>query len=214
MITLARQEFDKMFLKSERYEIYSAEQFDNFIENNMEVLQKGEKDELTEEIEKSEYETLKEEIRSFTPIEVISESQESKFRIEKSICYVREKQVEWDEPELIKGEDGEEIEKARGGTYGNTPLNRKLGRVGQRYGKSSMDEDKKEGGKKEDDHLLLKKMLGEKMYNLTSDEKKEELINKIKNYKNYKGLSERLDKTPEQYRSEQKHSDKSVRMDK
>lgn len=64
----------------------------------------------------------------------------------KAICYTRREQVEWEEPE--RGEFGEII-KAKGGIYKPTAENKKLGRVGQKYGESKSEEvkGKNEGGK-------------------------------------------------------------------
>lgn len=147
MISLTQNKFDKMIVER-GFEVYSQKQFNDFIESNREILVKGEQGDFSDELEKGEYENLKEEIRSFSPIEVVTQSEESRFRIEKSIVLVREKQVEFDEPELIKGEDGEMIEKARGGVYTNTSLNRKLGRVGQKYGGKKESTPEGDGGKK------------------------------------------------------------------
>lgn len=146
MITLTHLELEKV--KKEGMEVFTQEQYNRFLEANMEVLQKGESNTL-DELEKAEYEELKEEIKSFAEALVYSPSKESEFRLEKSIFYIRPKQVEWDESELIKGEDGEEIEKARSGRYTDTPLNRKMGRVGQKYGQKKEEESKPEGKEKE-----------------------------------------------------------------
>lgn len=143
MISLSHEEFQKSIVKDGGFESYTQEQFNTWVEDNIEVLQKGERGTL-EDFEVPEYDILKAELASFVQIEVINPSQESQFRIEKSIMYVRPKQVEWDEPELIKGEDDTEIMKARSGRYKDTPLNRKLGRVGQKYGGEKKEEDKGE----------------------------------------------------------------------
>ena len=144
MISLSHKEFEKTIVKGGEFEVYTQEQFDRYINANLDLLKKGEFDTLSD-IEKSEYEALKEEIKGFGQIEVVSPSKESDFRIEKAIMYVRPAQVEWDEHELIKSEDGTEIMKARGGRYTDTPTNRKLGRVGQRYGKEKKEPSKTQG---------------------------------------------------------------------
>ena len=138
MISITRKEYDREFIQK-GYEEFTEDQFRKWIDLNSEILVKGEQGMLEDDLEKAEYEGFKEEIRSFTAVEVVEPSPISQFRIQKSIMYVRPKQVEWDEPELIKGEDGEEIEKARSGKYTDTPLNRKLGRVGQKYGGEKTD---------------------------------------------------------------------------
>ena len=147
MISITRKEYDREFIQK-GYEEFTEDQFRKWIDLNSEVLVKGEQGMLEDDLEKAEYEGFKEEIRSFTAVEVVEPSPISQFRIQKSIMYVRPKQVEWDEPELIKGENGEEIEKARSGKYKDTPLNRKLGRVGSPYGSKKGTENKKEEGGK------------------------------------------------------------------
>lgn len=149
MISLTRKDYDKNFIQK-GYEEFTEDQFRKWIDMNNEILIKGEQGDLEDDLEKAEYEGFKEEIRSFTAVEVVEPSPISQFRIQKSIMYVRPKQVEWDEPELIKGENGEEIQKARSGKYKDTPLNRKLGRVGNPYGgKKGADEKKEESEKGE-----------------------------------------------------------------
>jgi len=143
-INLTREELDKL-IKSNDLERYTQQQFKQFVESNEEILIKGEKDEL-DDIEKSEYDTLIAELQSFTMVNVFDTAPESKNRIVKSIEFIRPKQVEWDEIE--KSEEGEEdLSKARSGIYTDTSLNRKLGRVGQKYGskKQSTDEGDDEG---------------------------------------------------------------------
>lgn len=143
-MNLTREELDKL-VKSNDLEQYSQEQFRSFIEANEEVLIKGEKGEL-DEIEKSEYDTLIAEINSFAKVDVYDRSPESQNRLVKSVAFIRPKQVEWDEIE--KGEDGEELEKAKSGTYTDTSLNRKLGRVGQKYGSKKQSTDDGDGAGK------------------------------------------------------------------
>ena len=148
-INLTREELDKL-IKSNDLERYTQQQFKQFVESNEEVLIKGERGEL-DDIEKSEYDTLIAELQSFTTVNVFDIAPESKNRIVKSIEFIRPKQVEWDEIE--KSEDDEEdLSKARSGVYTDTSLNRKLGRVGQKYGskKQSTDEGDGEGKSSKD----------------------------------------------------------------
>lgn len=146
-INLTREELDKL-IKSNDLERYTQQQFKQFIESNEEVLIKGEKGEL-DDIEKSEYATIIEELQSFTMVNVFDTAPESKNRIVKSIEFIRPKQVEWDEIE--KSEDGEEdLSKARSGVYVDTSLNRKLGRVGQKYGSKKQSTDEGDGEGKSD----------------------------------------------------------------
>lgn len=143
-INLTKDELDKL-VKSEGLEVYPQDQFAAYIEGNKELLIKGETSDL-DEIEKSEYNTLQEEIKSFKRIEVYNLAENSQNRIEKSIVFVRPKQVEWSE-EIQKSESGED-EKVKVGTYTDTVLNRTLDRVGKVYGEieKSEEEDLEKGG--------------------------------------------------------------------
>ena len=131
-INLTKDELDKL-VKSEGLEVYPQDQFAAYIEGNKELLIKGETSDL-DELEKSEYNVLQEEIKSFKKVEVYNIAENSKSIVEKSICYVRPKQVEWTE-EIQKSESGEE-EKVKTGVYTDTVLNRNLDRVGKIYGES------------------------------------------------------------------------------
>ena len=131
-INLTRDELNKL-VKENNLEVYPQEQFNAYIEGNKELLIKGETSDL-DDIEKSEYNVLQEEIKSFKKVEVYNIAENSKSIIEKSICYVRPKQVEWTE-EIQKSESGEE-HKVKTGTYTDTVLNRNLDRVGKTYGES------------------------------------------------------------------------------
>lgn len=129
-INLTKEELDKL-VKSQGLEVYTQEQFKGFVMGNEELLIKGETTEL-DDLEKSEYTTLQEEIRSFSPVEVYNIKENTASSIEKSIVFVRQKQVEWSE-DIVKSESGED-EKVKKGIYVDTILNRKLDRVGKTYG--------------------------------------------------------------------------------
>lgn len=131
-INLTRDELNKL-VERNGLEVYPQEQFNAYIEANKELLIKGETSDL-DDIEKSEYNVLQEEIKSFKKVEVYNIVENSKSIIEKSICYVRPKQVEWTE-EIQKSESGEE-QKVKTGVYTDTVLNRNLDRVGKTYGES------------------------------------------------------------------------------
>lgn len=137
-INLTRDELNKL-VKENNLEVYPQEQFNSYIELNKELLIKGETSDL-DDIEKSEYSVLQEEIKSFKKVEVYNIAENSKSIIEKSICYVRPKQVEWTE-EIQKSESGEE-EKVKMGVYTDTVLNRNLDRVGKTYGEIEKSEGK------------------------------------------------------------------------
>ena len=143
-INITRDELNKL-VKENNLEVYPQEQLNAYIEGNKELLIKGETSDL-DDIEKSEYNVLQEEIKSFKKVEVYNIAENSKSIIEKSICYVRPKQVEWTE-EIQKSESGEE-EKVKTGVYTDTVLNRNLDRVGKSYGEieKSEEEDLEKGG--------------------------------------------------------------------
>ena len=78
----------------------------------------------------------------------------------KAVVYTRREQIAWDEPE--RGEFGELL-KARGGTYKLTPENKKLGRVGQKYGEGKKSDVFSPAQRKElDDIKASEKKLGKK----------------------------------------------------
>jgi len=137
-LNLTHTELDNL-VKSNDLEEFSTSQFGSFLTSNEELLIKGERGDL-EDFEKSEYQEIFDEIRSFTSVDVYIKNKDSN-RIEKSVVFIRRKQVEW-EP-IEKSEDGE-IMKARSGTYTNTPENKKLGRVGAKYGSKKEPEGKSE----------------------------------------------------------------------
>ena len=137
-LNMTKSELNR-FAESNKLEVYTNEQFGQFVENNKDLLVKSDRAEL-DEAEQREYDTLFAEIRSFTPVTIYDNDPNSKIRIVKSVMYVRPQQVEWDDIE--KSEDGEEdLSKARAGVYTDTGLNRKLGRVGQKYGSKKQPTD-------------------------------------------------------------------------
>jgi hypothetical protein len=146
MIRVSKKDFD-LFIRDNNPEVFNQEAISNWISDIKETLQKSELDELND-IEKGEIDNFKEEINSFTPVEVISPNDDS---LQKGLKYetffIREQQVEWDKVEKGLNDD---IEKARSGVYKDTALNRKMGRVGSKFGgkKEAVEEgkDKKEGG--------------------------------------------------------------------
>jgi len=129
--SMTKSDFDKM-VKLEDLEYFTSSQLKNFVKESSDQIIKseGSKEEM--------YHELAVEVRSLKPIIVWDDN------LEKSIYHVRRRQVEWDKTE------GDEISKARGGTYLNTPENQKLGRVGQKYGGNGKKEEVSEGDKKEE----------------------------------------------------------------
>jgi len=162
MIRVSKKDFD-LFVRDNNPEVFNQEAMSNWISDIKETLQKSELDELND-IEKGEIDNFKEELNSFTPVEVIAPNEDP---LQKGLKYetffIREQQVEWDKVEKSLDND---IEKSRSGIYKDTALNRKMGRVGVKFGgkKEAVEEDKeskkddinsnKEGknGEKEDDN--------------------------------------------------------------
>lgn len=101
------------------------------------VLQKSLTAELTK-AEREEVEAVIDDIASYDRWEVLCDD------LSKAVCYTRREQVLWEDAE--RGEFGEII-KARSGIYKDTPENRKLGRVGQKYGSEKKPEEKPTEGK-------------------------------------------------------------------
>ena len=105
-------------VKKNDWEVYTSDQIASFIKD--EVFNKSLSEE-DREVAAIEYSSLKKQ-------EVVNED------MTKSIFYYRESQIEWD-----KTEDGT-LMKARSGVYKDTPTNRRLKRVGKRYGSKKGEE--------------------------------------------------------------------------
>lgn len=111
--------------------------------------EKEEKEHLLEMIQ--EHERL---IKVISPFSDSSDAVKEELKIQKKeLKEYKEKLKDIEEKGLKKVEEEEEdIEKARTGVYADTPENRRLKRVGKKYGKPSNQEEQKPGkGKKEDD---------------------------------------------------------------
>jgi hypothetical protein len=165
-------------------EFFTAEQLKQFATDSYNEIQKS------TDGKEALYKEVADEVKSFTPIMVIDDS-----TLSKSIKFIRPAQIAWDEVE------GDEICKARGGTYMNTLENRKKGRVGKRYGehkeeqgKSSQqiredmnnEASKKElEGKEQEQRKIINKFLSENS-DLKYNEKKKVIDHFIKNYPDMK----------------------------
>ena len=146
---LSEQQFETL-KRRENPEVYTAEQMGNWIEGLKETLIKGDSGEAND-IEKAEIDLFNEEFKSFVKVTVISSPKENELTkgLKYNDFYIREQQVEWTEVDnIVKSEDGAEdtIEKSREGIYTNTPLNRKLGRVGSKFGQHSAKEEEGDSG--------------------------------------------------------------------
>ena len=130
---ITRGDFEKS-LKLQGLEAFTEEQVSAWVSGTRELIEKSEREELSD-IEKSSIEEFKVDVLSLKRITVVEDD------LTKSTMFIRPAQVIWD-----VAEDGE-ILKARSGIYGNTPENRKLGRIGQKYGAVKGGEEKKEESK-------------------------------------------------------------------
>jgi hypothetical protein len=163
MLEFTRTEYENI-KKSKELDEFSPAQFHAWINSNEDLFMKGESGEFDNDLQKSEYNTLQNELAAFVKVGVWEEDKQS--TIVKSEYFIREKQVDFTD-EITKSENGEDetiikgiyrdtalnrklgrvgtefgsqIEKARAGTYEDTPENRKLGRVGQKYGESKRED--------------------------------------------------------------------------
>lgn len=125
MIKISKQDWEK-FVRDNNPEIFTEDQINFWIESNKEILLKAETDDIQDK-DKKLVEGFRTELSHFTKVEVMGENPD---KLQKSlkhdIYFIREKQVDWDET-IEKSEDGEDYSF---GTFRNTPLNNKLGRVG------------------------------------------------------------------------------------
>lgn len=128
MNTITKEDFSKM-VRLNHLEVITSEQLSKNTQSLRGYLEKA----LTEELSKEsvvEANILLEDITSFDQWCVLRDD------FSKAVVYTRPEQIVWEEAE--RGEFGEII-KAKGGIYKPTAENKKLGRVGQRYGKKEVE---------------------------------------------------------------------------
>jgi hypothetical protein len=128
-LSFTRTEYENL-KKSKELDEFSPAQFHAWINSNEDLFMKGESGEFDNDLQKSEYNTLQNELAAFAKVEVWEEDKQS--TIVKSEFYIREKQVDFTD-EITKSENGED-ETITKGIYRDTALNRKLGRVGTEFG--------------------------------------------------------------------------------
>ncbi len=128
---ITRGDFEKM-VKIHDVDVFESKKVELLQKALSDTLEKSEKDELSTE-EKNNSEIVKAELDSLEKITVLNDD------FSKSIFFVREKQVDFDEDGLKKGDLGEIIT-AKSGTYLDTELNRQLDRVGKKYGEVKNEE--------------------------------------------------------------------------
>lgn len=141
---ITHSEFEKS-CKLFGYETFSDKQMEAYIQDAKSLIEKSEKEELND-IEKSQLDEFNVNCASLKQINVVNDD------LTKSLIYFRPAQIIWD-----KDENGE-IMKSRAGTYKDTPQNRKLGRVGQKFGenieKSEKDIEELEKGNEKVDKVM------------------------------------------------------------
>jgi len=123
MNSITKDDFLKM-VRLQHLEVITQSQLSQNTQIIKSYMEKSLVSELSD-IEKSDANMMIEEVGSLQKWEVMRDD------FTKAICYTRPEQVQWEEP--VKGEFGEII-KAKGGVYKPTSENKKLGRVGQKYG--------------------------------------------------------------------------------
>ena len=129
MLSFTRTEYENI-KKSKELDEFLPEQFSKWIKLNEDLFMKGESGEFDDEIQKSDYNTLQNELSAFAKVEVWEEDKQS--TIVKSEYYIREKQVDFTD-NIVKS-DNDEDETIIKGAYRDTALNRKLERVGKEFG--------------------------------------------------------------------------------
>jgi hypothetical protein len=147
MLRLTEQEFET-FKRHNNPEVFTEQQMGAWVEAVKETLIKSEFDERNE-IEKAEVDNFRSELQSFIKVEVIGKNHDPLTKgLSYQTFYTRPQQVEWVKTDIVKSIDGkDEIEKARYGTYTNTELNRKMGRVGQKFGEAGKENKADRSGK-------------------------------------------------------------------
>jgi hypothetical protein len=113
----------KKLVKKNNFEISNREDLMELVEGD---LLKGQSFEELAERDQQHFYTTLEELSLWKLYSIIKDD------LTKAIVFAKESDVEWSDIEE-RGEYGQ-ILKARGGTYANTYQNRKLGRVGQKFG--------------------------------------------------------------------------------
>ena len=129
MNTITKSDFLQM-VKLDHLEVLTQEQLGRNTQILKTYMEKALTSDLSD-VEKSDSNAMIDDISSLQQWCVLRDD------FSKAIVYTRREQIAWDEPE--RGEFGE-ILKARGGVYKPTGENKKLGRVGQKYGEANSNE--------------------------------------------------------------------------
>ena len=128
MNTITKSDFLTM-VKLNHLEVLTQDQVTENCKLVQSYIRKSLVNEL-DEIEKADSNTIVTELGFLEKWEVMRDD------FSKAIVYTRRTQIDWEEPEY--GELGELV-KAKGGVYKDTHENKKLGRVGQKYGEKKSE---------------------------------------------------------------------------
>lgn len=170
---ITRHDFEKT-CKLNNLEYFTLEQVEAWVKDNKSLIEKSQTEEL-DDIEKSLVDEFTVTASNLNLVSVLNDD------LTKSVMYVRPSQIDWD-----KDENGD-LMKAKSGTYSDTPENRKLGRVGQKYG-GSKGEEKKEEPKKTEEQVKtdifnkLKTIQNKRLNRETLSEKEKEWDKYVDSY--------------------------------
>ena len=136
MIRITQKEWDT-FTRHKDAEILNENTVNAWVMAHQETILKADSGELND-IEKAEIDVFNKEFTSFMRVEVVGVNDDLLNKgLKYETFYVREKQIEFEKAE------GDEIQKSRHGRYLDTPLNRKMGRVGAEFGEIQKSEEEK-----------------------------------------------------------------------
>src|SRR6056297_663870 len=121
---IARKDFDRICLLK-GYETFTEKQITGLSNHIKGIIEKSSREQLSPD-EVQSIHAYNEDLPELKKALVLNDD------MTREVVYYRERQVIFDDS-IEKSEDGEII-KARSGVYANTAQNRKLGRVGQKYG--------------------------------------------------------------------------------
>jgi hypothetical protein len=139
MQTIDVYSFNKLVIEN-NYEVFEQDQMISYINSIRKSVNDDLFKSLSDELKQKANDEYKSELESFKPYLVVERKKVGHDeKIVKSIKFVRDQQVIWD-----VDKETNEIMKAKAGTYTNTSLNRKLMRVGAKYGEGKKEETKKE----------------------------------------------------------------------
>ena len=151
MIRVTKQDFET-FKRHKDPEVFTEATINNWILAHQETILKGDLEEVND-IEKAEIDAFNAEFSSMMKVEVVSQSDDLLSKgLKYETFYIRERQIEFEKAE------GDEIQKSKHGRYLDTPLNRKMGRVGAEFGHETKKDDEDEKNSFKELKLLKEKI--------------------------------------------------------